>query len=102
MGIYIDGGMIVGERADKVEVTDEMMKQYDLDDEYEFYTEVLDNMSPYYDSEPEDWIVGYEMPDVEVGGDNWTLWVNRVEEAAKNFERLTGVKAKLFGSQDVT
>jgi len=101
MVIDIEGKMLVGERVSKLNISEEMLEQYDCEDEYEFYTEILDYASPYFDSDPEDWFVGYGISNTSIGDDGWTVWVNRVEEAAKNFQRLTGVPARLIGTQNV-
>ena len=101
MGIDIDGGMIVGERASKLNITEEILESHDCEDECEFFCEIIDHMSPYYDSDPDDWIVGYEIPDVLIQSQEFDQWWLRVREMAINFEKLTGVPARLIGSQHV-
>lgn len=102
MGIDVDGGMIVGERASKLNISESMLGEYNCEDLSEFYSEVLDNMSPYFDSDVGDWIVGYTVPDVLINSPEFDQWWLRVREMAHNFEKLTGVPARLIGTQNVT
>ena len=102
MGIYTDGAMIIGAKAEDVIKKNE----YDPEGEYSFFYDWiedhdLDYLSPYYDSDSEKWTIGYVIADVEVDSINED-WLDMVRKLAKEFETLTGVKAKLIGTQNVT
>jgi hypothetical protein len=93
MGIDIEGGMIVGRLGKDIEC--------DHDDGLTEWAEEngMDNYSLHYDAD-EDWrIYGFEVKDVLV--DEIDEWVKTVKEKAKEFKNITGLEAKLFGSQNV-
>jgi len=96
MGINYDGGMIVGELGSKIE------KPRDFSGElYEWIEEMgLDRMFMYYDADIEDNIVGFKVEDVLVS-DMSGKWLTDVWEKAAEFYRLTGVPAKLIGTQNI-
>jgi hypothetical protein len=93
MGIDIEGGMIVGRLGKDIEC--------DHDDGLTELAEEngMDNYSLHYDAD-EDWhIYGFEVKDVLV--DEIDEWVKTVKEKAQEFKNITGLDAKLFGSQNV-
>jgi hypothetical protein len=105
MGIDTNGGMIIGNEYKLINVDKfELPKDYDYD-VWEFLMSDLDpwmnNMSPWYDSDRENCIVGYLIKDVLVS-DMSGEWLKDVKEKSELFEKITGVKAKLIGMQDVT
>jgi len=96
MGIDYDGGMIVGELGMELE------KPEDFDGElYEWVEEVgLDRMSQWYDSDIDYNYVGFRVDNVVV--DDIDEWLRDVRKKAKEFYRLTGVPARLIGTQNIT
>ena len=95
MGIDIDGGMIVGDDLTDLSLNVQE-RVLELIDNRE-----MDYLSPYYDSDREDWTVGYRQPDVMIVDDTIVGWLVKVSEDADRFEEITGTKAKLIGMQHV-
>lgn len=97
MGINMKGGMIVGNHASGFEYPDE----YESFNEFCEYNH-LDTMSECYDAGQDGQYFGFRVIDIPVneiyedGG-----WLNDVRDKAKKFEKLTGLKAELIGTQDV-
>lgn len=101
MGIDYDGGMIVGEVMSNIQIPDEYESMYGyylyLEDEHDMYS-----MHPYYDADVEDWAIGFQVPDVkmsDVYGDS--AWYCDLKYKAKQFKDLTGVEARLIGTQNI-
>ena len=96
MGIEYNGGMIVGELGPKLNPHDDY--ETDLDEWAAKHD--LDRMSPYFDADSEECYFGFSVKDVpvsEIKGE----WLADVEEKAKKFKKLTGVDARLIGTQDI-
>lgn len=94
MGIDIEGGMIVGLSGREIVC--------DHEDGLSEWAEEngMDNYSIYYDADEEDRYYGFEVNDVfvkDIDGD----WMKDVKQKAEEFKRLTGLDAKLIGSQNV-
>lgn len=54
--------------------------------------------SPYYDSDPQQWFIGFEIPNYQEISEEWWESVN---EAVQEFEALTGVKPRIRGGAHV-
>ena len=96
MGIDYSGGMIVGEIGSKLSEPDE------YEDGFNEWAEEneLESMSQYYDCDQEDKYYGFRVDNVEVEKIDGE-WLDDVKQKAEKFEKLTGVKAKLIGTQDI-
>ena len=95
MGIDYDGGMIVGAGGDEIPVPDDK-------DLYDWLVEdhEMDSMNGHYDCDDDYRVFGYEVPDVpvdEIDGE----WLDDVKKKAAQFEKITGVKAELIGTQNI-
>lgn len=98
MGIDYDGGMIVGNYYDKIDY-DRIPD--DLDDDYEWLEDQgMSYMSPYYDCLRSECIIGFKIDDIDVNEMN-EEWFNMIKEKAKKFKDITGIDAKLIGTQDI-
>ena len=96
MGIDYDGGMIVGEHAQHLAVPDDYEENlFEWAEDNEMTT-----MSQWYDAGEEGMYCGFEVPNVpvaEMGGD----WLKDVQKKAAKFKELTGVSARLIGTQNI-
>jgi len=96
MGIYYDGGMIVGELASELDIPEtEEIKNYEW-----VHQNGLDKMAQYYDCNLEDCYIGFCVDDVpvsEITGE----WLDNVKKLSDRFEKLLGVPARLIGTQDI-
>ena len=105
MGINVGGGMIVGcEMEDLQEIDDDTRFEFGGEqlEPYEYFNEVYDSMSPFFDSPPECWTVGTRVKStVAVLSPEFDEWVVEVKRVAQQFEEEFGVPAKLFGMQNV-
>ncbi len=59
-GMDIEGGMVIGGRASDIKLDDDI----DLGDWA--YENGMEPMSPWYDSGPENWVIGFKVDDIEV------------------------------------
>lgn len=96
MSIDISGGMILGAPIKGIK----LFKDSDIDVGDWLYEHKMEHMSPYYDCEREYWIIGFGIEDVLVE-DMDQKWLDNIKSQAEKFEKLTGVKAKLIGMQNV-
>ena len=96
MSIDISGGMIIGASIKDTK----FFKDSDIDVGDWLYEHKMKYMSPYYDSTQEEWIIGFKIEDVLVE-DMDQKWLDNIKSQAEKFEKLTGVKAKLIGMQNV-
>ena len=94
MGIDISGGMFVGEHADKIEPP-EGVELYEFADD-----SGMDSYSEHYDADDDYTYYGFSIDDILVS-DIDDAWISDIKEKAARFEKLTGVPARLIGSQDV-
>lgn len=94
MGIDIDGGMIVGEYANKMDLQ--------CEDLYDLLVEIhgMSCMSPWFDCGSDEYFFGYIVDDINVR-DLDTQWLIEITRMAIKFEDMTGVPARLVGMQDV-
>jgi len=96
MGVDYEGSMIVGEKVSNLNLDSENIDFAEWVEDND-----LDSMSPWYDSDPEYWTVGFRVDSVEVDVIDCE-WLDDVKRKARIFFKLTGVKAKLFGEIDIT
>jgi len=97
MGIDYSGGMIVGNIGDLLPELDE---KYD-GDIYEWVQENdMSIMCQYFDADISNSYVGFSIKDVLVSEIN-DEWISTIKKIADKFESLTGVPAKLIGTQDI-
>ncbi len=111
MGIDISGGMIVGANAADVKSSvyreDDDVELYGtngnlFEEFYEWWEEVgMSVYSSHYDCAEDYQIVGFEVKDISVLSDDFDEWVEDVKIKAEGFYKLTGIKPKLIGMQDV-
>ena len=95
MGIDYDGGMIVGDYAENLDIPNtEELEDYEWIEEND-----LDEMYPWYDAPLEECIVGYCVSDVKIS--DMDDWLKDVKEKAKKFKELFGKEAKLIGTQNI-
>ncbi|USE39215.1 hypothetical protein [Endozoicomonas sp. SCSIO W0465] len=96
MSIDISGGMIVGESGYRFNPPD------DYDGTLELWADEvgLDSMSERFDADCTQTVYGFTVPDVAVS-DIEHEWLADVQEKAQQFKALTGVDARLIGTQDV-
>ena len=94
MGIDIDGGMIVGERGDKLSAPEyaESLSEW-------LYEDGIERMSLYYDADDKDCYFGIPVPNIPIGEIDG--WLETVKLAADKFKAITGVPAMLIGTQSV-
>jgi hypothetical protein len=95
MGIDISGGMLVGESGSNFEIPDEIEDVREWADE-----NGMEVMCEYFDADFEDSYFGFEVEEVLVSEIN-DSWIAKINELADKFERLTGLKARLIGTQDI-
>lgn len=104
MGIDINGGMIVGASGSELSVPEGFVSEYNPDEEvslHEWAEEVgLDYYSMWYDAEGEGRVYGFiikqNWPRFELG-----KLTAEAERLMDEFEKITGVEAKLYGMQNV-
>lgn len=110
MGIDVDGGMIVGLPASEVTIPEEHLLAVSCGgeamEECDYFDLVMDNMSPYFDSDSEDWVVGFKIRSGVECWDRYSMefgaWLDELDELSDRFYEITGKKPKLIGMQDVT
>ena len=105
MGIDVDHSLLVGASYQELENFFEKIIELGETNKHEActgYQEVIEcyfnYASPYYDSDPEDWFLGFRIPNFQQVNEDW--W-EVVKEAAHQFELLTGVKAQIRGGAHV-
>ena len=98
MGIDISDKLMVGVDAPELDSWFNRMEDETDLDKCELIEQYFDYMSPYYDSDPSHWFIGFTVPNYQ-GPDQ--DWFDVVQETAHQFEILTGVKARLKGGAHV-
>lgn len=107
MGIDVSHSLLVGANYEDLEEFiqrkidedehSESSDEYPLD-EQSVVEEYFESASPYYDSPLDEQFLGFRIPNFqEVDEDWWEV----VKESARQFELLTGVKAKIRGGANV-
>lgn len=104
MGVYTENKLMVGAYVNDLDefFTNLIENGDEHYDSYEDRGEVIevyfDYMSPYYDSDPDDWFVGYELNNCQsVGAELY----ESIRSLSEKFEKLTGVYAVLKGGAHV-
>lgn len=95
MGIDYNGGMIVGALGSDLNIPEK----------YEYLSEWAEDnnmttMSLYYDADSESQYMGFEIEDILVSEIN-NDWIKSLKTFSKKFEDITGVPAKLIGTQNI-
>lgn len=96
MGIYYSGGMIVGNSGGDVSEPEE----YEGDFQLWLEENGMDSMSLHFDADQDSQIVGFAVKDILVS-DIDEKWIEDIRAKSAKFEELTGVPAKLIGTQDI-
>ena len=109
MSICYDGGMMVGCLGLPPEPEDWQSKvvlddgeELDEDEDWrDFLTENcgMERYSKRFDADDENCYFGFPVEDCLV--DNIDKWVVMIKKCASEFERITGEKAYIIGSQDI-
>lgn len=101
MGIDVDSKLMVGcsygeleEFFEKVIELGETDKHEALEDTSEVIECYFEYASPYYDSDPQQWFIGFEIPNYKTPDEGW---FDKVHEESQKFEALTGVKPRIRG-----
>lgn len=98
MGIDTDSKLLVGAGYDELDSWFERMTEETGLDVHDLIEEYFEYMSPYYDSSPDAWFVGFAVPNNQAPTQEW---FEVVQETAFQFEILTGVRARLYGGAHV-
>lgn len=102
MGIDVSDSLLVGcsygELEDFFERVIEAGEHESLVDVGDVIEQYFEYASPYYDSDMEDWFIGFEVPNLKCPDEEW---LDKVHEEAKKFEALTGVKPRIRGGANV-
>lgn len=61
----------------------------------------MECVSQYYDANEPYRYWGYLINDVDICSVGWEEWIDNVEKYAQQFKEITGVQARLIGSQSV-
>ena len=95
MGIDYSGGMIVGALGAELSEQDGFDSLSEWAEENEMVT-----MSLYYDAAESDCYYGFAVKNVPVR-DIDQKWIDDLRKKADQFEKLSGVPAKLVGTQNI-
>lgn len=105
MGIDVDHSLLVGCSYGELEGFFEKIIELGETDKHEACTGYQDVIecyfeyaSPYFDSAPERWFIGFEVPNFQEVNEEWFSLVKGTCDA---FEALTGVKARIRGGAHV-
>lgn len=105
MGIDVDNSLLVGCSYGELEdffervIEEGETKEHEaFDDAGEVIEHYFEYASPYYDSDIEDWFIGFTVPNLKVPDETW---FNTVHEEASKFQALTGVKPRIRGGAHV-
>lgn len=98
MGIDISDKLMVGVDAHELESWFNRMGDETGRYRHELTYQYFEYMSPYYDSDPSDWFIGFIVPNCQEPNQDW---FEVVQETAHQFELLTGVKPRLKGGAHV-
>lgn len=95
MGIDIDGGMIVGEQGKNIQFPDEIESENEWAED-----NGMDRMPMFYDADSDYCFYGFPVEEILVREID-EEWLIGLKDKAALFEKLTGVPAKLIGTQKV-
>ena len=96
MGIDYSGGMIVGADAEDIGYEVEQFEAWEFLEEHD-----MESYSLWYDADESGQVWGYPVSDVNILSEEFDDWVSMVKRKAQEFEKITGVKAKLIGMQNI-
>ena len=98
MGVSINGGMMVGCSGRDFNI--DVPYGCDLDEE-EYANDIgIERYSKHYDADDDDCWFGFLIDNINIE-DIDIYWIAGIKELADKFEKATGVKAMLIGSQHV-
>lgn len=100
MGVYTENKLMVGAYvSDLDEFFTKLIENEneDYSDRTEIIEAYFDYMSPYYDSDPDDWFVGFHI----MNGVPLKELVENVKEASEKFEKITGITPVVKGGAHV-
>lgn len=96
MGIDVDGSMLVGAHGGELKVPDGVEMDF-----YEWAEKNgIESFAQHYDADQSFTYYGFAVDDVDVS-DIDGKWLKDTKESASKFEALTGVRARLIGTQSV-
>lgn len=105
MSIDVDHSLLVGCSYDELEdffekiIEDgETVKHEACEDPHEVIECYFKTASPYYDSPPESWFIGFRIPNYHEVNEQW---FEEVQATANSFEELTGIKPRIRGGAHV-
>lgn len=105
MGIDVSHSLMVGcsykeleNFFEKVIEQGETEKHEACEDPHEVIECYFEYASPYYDSDPQHWFIGFEVPNYSEIDEEW---FSIIKEACEDFEALTGVKPRIRGGAHV-
>lgn len=103
MGIDIGSKLVVGRSYLRIvehyreRLDEDSFEEWLEDFEEDLYNGSYDYASPYYDSGPEEWFVGIEVPD-----GNIDEAIIAIRSAQEDFKSMFGIEGELISSPDVT
>lgn len=112
MGTAYEGGMLVGRHGRELpEITSDWLpddwegnNEEDIESlsDWEILEELeLDMYCNYFDADKDGSYIGFEVNNVSIDDPDFDKWVEEVKVKSKEFEDITGVKAKLIGCQHI-
>lgn len=102
MGIDYDGGMVVGELGSELDY-EKLSELSEVEDDPQYFLveqKGMESMSLWFDADFENTIYGFGVEDIEVEKID-QAWIDDLKEKARVFEEITGVKARLIGTQNI-
>lgn len=102
MGIDYEGGMVVGEVGSELDY-DKLSELSEVEDDPGYFLveeKGMENMSLWFDADFENTIYGFAVADIEVEKLD-QAWIDDIKEKARVFKEITGVKARLIGTQNI-
>lgn len=97
MGVDYSGGMIVGRNAEEISYDDERFEHG-----HEFLEHYgMECYCKWYDAGTSGQVWGFPISNVELNSEDFQDWLKELNVKAKEFEKITGEKAKLIGMQNI-
>lgn len=112
MGIDYDGGMIVGLHYEDIENFDKVFNEWaEVQEEesdtckYDFLEDHdLETMSPYFDANLEDCVIGFRISDIDLNPNDPEImkdFSREINKIAEEFKSIFGVYPRLIGCQHI-
>lgn len=100
MGIDVSDSLIIGASFEELEdfIVEEAASVEDPDDLCGVIEKHFDYASPYYDSDIDDWFIGFRVKNCEEVNQEW---FDKLLKLSNKFEELTGIKPRLRGGAHV-